>query len=123
VQDSVHLPGFVSNPYPLLARATVFALPSRLEGFAVVLLEAMALGVPVVAADCVAGPAEVLAGGACGHLVRPDDPEALADGLSRLLGDRGYRERLVAAGRQRVQEYLPERIVPRWERILVEVCQ
>lgn len=56
----VHLPGFVGNPFAMLKRATLFALSSNAEGFPNGLVEAMASRLPVVAANCASGPAEIL---------------------------------------------------------------
>src|SRR5690606_7014711 len=69
LKPHVSLPGFVKNPYAYMARAAVFVLSSRWEGFPNVLVEAMAVGVPVVATDCMAGPAEILENGRYGQLV------------------------------------------------------
>jgi hypothetical protein len=78
VGGDVALPGFVANPYAYMARASVFALSSAWEGFGNVLVEALACGTPVVAADCPSGPGEILDGGRFGRLVPVGDPEALA---------------------------------------------
>ena len=61
LEDRVRFLGFQSNPYPYLASSTVFVLPSLYEGFPNVLIEAMACGIPVLAADCYTGPREILA--------------------------------------------------------------
>lgn len=61
IADRVILPGWVRNPYPLVARASLFALTSNVEGFPNALVEALALGIPVVATNCSEGPAEILA--------------------------------------------------------------
>lgn len=115
VADSVVLPGFLKNPYPLMQAARVFVLPSRFEGFPMVLLEALALGIPVVSTDCAAGPREILAGGRFGRLVPPEDPVALAEAIQEALdggpGDEGVRRSRM----QRALDFIPERIVPRWE--------
>ena len=78
VVDDVTLPGFVTNPYPYMAQASVFALSSVWEGFGNVLVEALACGCPVVSTDCPSGPAEILDNGVYGRLVPVGDDAALA---------------------------------------------
>ena len=78
LQEDVELPGYVQNPYAYMARSTVFALSSAWEGLPTVLIEAMALGTPVVSTDCESGPSEILAGGKYGYLTPVGDSEALA---------------------------------------------
>lgn len=81
VADAVALPGFDPNPYRWMARAAVFVLSSDHEGLPGALIQAMALGTPVVAVDCPSGPREVLRGGAVGRLVPMGDLPALADAI------------------------------------------
>ena len=85
VADHVALPGFVMNPFPYMARAGVFVLSSRWEGLPGGLVEAMSCGCPVVSTDCPAGPAEVLADGACGPLTPVGNDEALAQAIDAVL--------------------------------------
>jgi glycosyltransferase involved in cell wall biosynthesis len=87
VSDSVLLTGFLKNPFPVLAQASLFCLPSRFEGWGLALAEAIVLGVPAIAADCVAGPADVLEHGRYGELVQPDSVDALAAAIERHLRD------------------------------------
>jgi len=99
--ERVRLLGWRDDPWALLGAADVFVLPSRREGLPIALLEALAVGLPVVATH-VGAVGEVLAGGACGHLVEPDDAAALAAALAEVLGDGKVRARLGEAGRTRV---------------------
>jgi len=82
-------------------RADVFCLPSRQEGFGIVFLEAMAAGLPIVAARAAAVP-EVVSDGESGILVAPDSADELATALDRLLSDPEERRRLGEAGRRQV---------------------
>ena len=85
LESCVLLPGFVTNPYACLARARLFVLSSRWEGLPTVLIEALALGVPVVATDCMSGPREILDNGKHGPLVPVGDIAALASKMEALL--------------------------------------
>lgn len=85
VSDSVVFLGYLSNPYSVLVRASLFCLSSRYEGFVLVGAEAAALGIPTVAADCVAGPRELLADGLYGDLVETESAEALAIAITKHL--------------------------------------
>lgn len=71
-----------------MARAQALALSSLFEGFSLVLVEALCLGVPVVAADCPSGPKEVLAHGVYGALTPVGDAVALADALQEVLKEK-----------------------------------
>jgi glycosyltransferase involved in cell wall biosynthesis len=85
LQDDVDLPGYAQNPYAYMARSSVFVLSSAWEGLPTVLIEAMALGTPVVSTDCESGPAEILANGQYGHLTPVGDSDALADAILKVL--------------------------------------
>lgn len=86
IADAVNLAGFLANPYPSLRAAAAFVLSSRWEGMPNVLLEALALGVPVVATDCASGPREILDGDRHGLLVPVGDAPAMAAGILDVLG-------------------------------------
>lgn len=85
LESDVWLPGFVEPPYPYLARASLFVLSSIWEGLSTVIIEALALGVPVVSTDCPSSPREILDNGRFGELVPVGDAEALADAILRAL--------------------------------------
>ena len=107
----VHFLGWRTEMAPIYAALDVFLMPSLWEGFGLVLLEAMAQGVPVVGSAVSAIP-EVVIDGETGLLVPPRDPVALAEALAVLLADPARRAAMGAAGRARLEaEFSPARMV------------
>jgi glycosyltransferase involved in cell wall biosynthesis len=105
--------GPIPDAQPVLRAVDVLVLPSVLEGHPLVLLEAMALGKPVVATD-IPGCREVIRDGVEGLLVPPRNPEAIAAAVIGLLGSPGERARLGAAAHARVrEEFSEERMLSR----------
>lgn len=117
---TVELPGQVENPTEWLRRADLFVLPSRFEGFPNALLEAMALGLAAIAADCPSGPAEIVEHGRSGLLVPPEDVDALAAAMHRLMGDEEERRRLGSRAVEITRRYDPGRVTDLWERVIAE---
>ena len=102
VDDKVRFIGYVADIPKIYAALDVFVLPSRWEGFGLVLLEAMAAGKPIVATRVGAIP-EVVVDGETGVLIPAGDPLALAEGLSRLAMEPGLARQLGDAGRERLR--------------------
>jgi glycosyltransferase involved in cell wall biosynthesis len=105
VSSSVRLAGMVRNPFPTLAAASVFVLPSRREGRPLALLEALALGLPVIASQCGRDVEDALGNGELGELVAPDSVDDLAAALrSHLEAPERLRTRARAAA-QHAERY------------------
>jgi glycosyltransferase involved in cell wall biosynthesis len=85
IAEDVDLPGFISNPYPFLSKASLFVLSSRWEGLPWVLIEALACGSKVVSTDCPSGPREILDNGAFGQLCPVENVSAMATAMIRAL--------------------------------------
>lgn len=85
LESDVAMPGHVKNPFAYMAQSAVFVLSSAWEGLPTVLIEAMAVGTPVVSTDCESGPAEVLDNGKYGSLVTVGDSEGLAKEILNVL--------------------------------------
>ncbi len=108
---------FTERPLAFYHLATVATLPSEIEGLSQALLEAMGLGLPVIASD-VGGNPELVSDGRTGLLAPPRDVAAWAERLQRLLGDAALRERLGQAGRALVrQAFTLERTAQRTEAV------
>jgi glycosyltransferase involved in cell wall biosynthesis len=109
----VEFAGSVANVWPYLARAHVFALPSRHEPLGIAVMEAMAAGLPVVA-TAVGGVRELVTADVTGALVPPGDDLAMAAELVRLLKDSALRERLGVAGSEAVASRTMKAMVDRY---------
>jgi len=103
LEDSVKLLGQQNNVAKFLSSADVFVLPSRSEGLPIALLEAMSIGLPVIATK-VEGMDEVVTEGAHGLFAPVDDVESLSQVILQLLRDPHMRARMGAAAKRRVNE-------------------
>lgn len=118
LNGSVTLHGPVVRPEQALANVGALVLPSAAEGFGLVLIEAMAAGVPVVATN-VAGIRDVVRDGETGLLVPPYAPAELAGAIDRILSDDSLRERLIAHGRDEVaRRFAWEVVLPLYRALL-----
>jgi glycosyltransferase involved in cell wall biosynthesis len=109
VAADVRFPGSVPDALPYMARAAVFVLSSRYEGFGNVLVEALACGTPVVSTDCPSGPAEVLDCGRYGVLVPVGDIERMAAAIGDALDRSPAKEHLRARARSFARDVAAER--------------
>ncbi len=122
ISEACDLPGWDPDPLNRIAECDVYALPSRFEGLPNSLLEAVALGLPAVAADCDTGPDEIVGrDGEYGLLVGVDEVEALAIAILRILRDASLRVHLAQAARQRALDFTLERNVQAYARLFAEV--
>jgi glycosyltransferase involved in cell wall biosynthesis len=104
--------GAIPAPQPALGQIGILVLPSMYEGFGLVLIEAMAAGVPVVARK-VPGVCDVVRDGQTGLLTDPADANALGAAISRLVGDPALRRRLIETARREVaQRFTWETVLP-----------
>lgn len=118
VADKVTFPGLIADPFSAMANADLFLLSSRWEGMPGVLVEAMAVGCPVVSTDCPGGSRELLRQGALGPLVAVDDAEALADAMDGALCHPASAKAL----RERASAFTMTKATESYERALIQLA-
>jgi GalNAc-alpha-(1->4)-GalNAc-alpha-(1->3)-diNAcBac-PP-undecaprenol alpha-1,4-N-acetyl-D-galactosaminyltransferase len=119
--DRVHLPGLVSNVRDYLGQADLFVMPSRFEGFPMALCEAMACGLPVLAADCLSGPRDIVDDGINGMLVTTENIDALAAGLDKLMSDPTKRQQLAQKAPGILDRFGVEQVMGIWQEAIDRV--
>lgn len=120
IEGEVEFLGFQRNPFKYMARSSLFVLSSLYEGFPNVLLEAMALGLPVISTDCPSGPGEIIEDQKNGILVPVKEERALAGAIITVMADKGMREILGRGARLRAGDFALEKIVNDYKRVFNE---
>ena len=113
IGDSAHLMGFTPRLNEELAQSSLYVMSSRREGFPMVLLEAMGIGLPVVSFDCPTGPRDIVREGVDGHVVPDGDGGRAGGGDERADGGRGPPARRTAPPRSRAPPATTSRRSPR----------
>jgi glycosyltransferase involved in cell wall biosynthesis len=122
IEDSAQMMGFTSNLHEEMSRASLYVMSSRKEGFPMVLLEAMAVGLPVVSFDCPTGPRDIIREGVDGHVVPEGDVDALAAAMGGLMGDPQRRKAYGRAAVEGARRYDIAAITRRWEELFEEIA-
>lgn len=115
VKDSVKFHDPVTDIAAKYVQSSIMVLPSRSEGFGMVLIEAMACGLPCVSFDCPNGPADIISNNEDGFLIENGNITAFAEKIILLMENAGLRKSMAAKGRENVTRFLPENIVGKWD--------
>lgn len=111
VSKSVTFLGRKDNPYPYFVKSSIFVSASFVEGFSLVGMEAMFLGIPLVTTDYPNACAELVENNVSGIVVKNNSVDSLADGIKRILDDNNLREKLIQNGRGAVEKFDEKRII------------
>lgn len=117
ISEYVHFEGFCERICEEISDAEMFVLSSDYEGLSNALMEAMMMGIACITTDCT-GAGDLVDNGVNGLIVPVGDEEALASGMSLLSDDPELREKLGIAAMERADEFRPENIIRKWERIM-----
>lgn len=112
----VSLEGITSNVPAVLENASLFLLTSAIEGFGLVLVEAMSLGIPCISFDTV-GPKLIIQDDFNGFLISKGDIQGFADKVNQIISDKKLREKLGDGAYQSAQQYHPYVVAKDWERL------
>ena len=113
----------VTDAMGALRESSIVVLPSLTEGLPLVMAEAMALGLPVVATDCSAGVRLLAQDGHTARIVARGDAAALADALRHLIENGPERVRLGVAARESIAAYRIEPVMDLWEEMIADVLR
>lgn len=117
ITDAVDFLGFQTNPYAYMARADAFVLSSEWEGFGNVIVEAMAIGVPVISTACPFGPSEIIQHRRNGILVPTMDVDRLAESIVELSKNRELGRQLATDGKIRAEAFRADKIAAAYEQL------
>ena len=118
-----HLYGSLTSVKEEYLSSSIFVLPSRFEGFGLVIIEAMSCGLPVISFDCENGPRNIISDGENGFLVRPFDINDFADRVVQLIQDEDLRHRMGTFAHQVSQRYDTNSIALQWHQLFEELKQ
>lgn len=123
LSDTLH----INKPTNLIgkeyAQSSLIVMTSNYEGFGMVLVEAMACGVPAIAFDCKCGPKDIINNNENGILVHNGDIQGLADAMMRLMKDEGLRKRMSEEAKKVVDTYSEETVMKQWTKLFESLVE
>ena len=123
VENFVDFIGFISDMESHYKRASVFVLSSRYEGFGLVLIEAMSQGCACIACDYKGRQREIIQDDTQGLCCEPDNVEALASSINKMISDENYRESVRMNAIERSKFYSIDNTIKRWEVLLNQIIK
>jgi glycosyltransferase involved in cell wall biosynthesis len=115
LESSVHLIGFDENPHKWVSKSYCFVLSSENEGFGNVIVEALAVGTPVISTNCPSGPSEILANGKYGVLVENENVQQLSDEIISMFKDKKKHKHYKDLSKSRSEDFSAEKAIAKWE--------
>lgn len=121
LNGKVILEGNTDNMREELLDSSCLVMSSRFEGFPMILLEALATGLPIVCYDCPKGPSEIVTIGANGYLAKVGDTATLAQGICSVISNEELRRRFGAESKRRSENYTLQKTMDKWDSLFREI--
>ncbi|PKV50975.1 glycosyltransferase involved in cell wall biosynthesis [Aquimarina sp. MAR_2010_214] len=121
LQNKVILHGRSNEIPQKLKESSIFIMTSEAEGLPMVLIEAMSSGLPCVSYDCPTGPSDIIKDGEDGYLIKLNDESSFKEKLQELMANEKLRKEMGTKARKNAKRYLPENIMPKWEKLFQEL--
>lgn len=121
LQGSIHFRGATDQVQTEMLHSSFLVLPSRSEGFGMVLIEAMACGLPCVAFDCPCGPRDIIINGQNGILVPPENVNSLAEAIMKLISQSDLLRRMGNFAPQSIYKYEISSIAHLWKKLFISL--
>lgn len=123
LMNHVFLMGYTPDVQEQMAQASIFVLTSRTEGFSLVAIEAMSVGIPAVVYNCPGGIRYVVKDSVTGYLVPMDDEDTFAQKICTLIENENLRIKMGQASLQEVEQYRIEKIAEQWMGLFEELVR
>lgn len=123
IENCVHFFEPLKNIITNYLDSSIYVMSSRFEGFGMVLIEAMACGIPCISFNCPFGPSDIITNELDGFLVENGNTDALAEKLNLLMEDSELRIKMGKLAKENVKRFLPENIMPQWDELFKSVTK
>ena len=123
LKDYVQMPGFEKNPYKFMKGANMVVSTSKWEGPGHVIIEAQAIGVPIISTDCPEGPRDTLLNGEAGTLVAVGDADALATAIMATTENITLQKNMVQAGLKSSSRFTDESVSMKWKNVIDKITE
>lgn len=115
IDKNIHFYSPIKDIKSKYMEASIYVMSSRFEGFGMVLIEAMACGLPCVSFDCPHGPADIITQGEDGFLIENGNINQMANAILQLIEDESVRIDMGTTAKKNVKRYLTEHVMPLWD--------
>ena len=112
--DNVQLMGYSSDVINKVSEARFLVFTSDYEGFGMVIVEGMSVGLPAISYTCPCGPKDIITDGVDGFLIAVGDEEMMAKKICQLIEDQDLLEKMSAAATQKASVYSIDRVMQQW---------